>query len=96
MIRYLTKKNLIELNDKAIKNNKNRTLEPSLLNKLSDTLAFPIVFSMVHNDCEIRAVIQLSSDAGSTICLDVDFNDYDKIPNVVEWKNKKGVINATN
>tara|TARA_Y100000310_G_scaffold235485_1_gene238550 strand:- start:248 stop:520 length:273 start_codon:yes stop_codon:yes gene_type:complete len=90
MIRYLNKKNLIELNDKAIKNKKNRTLEPHLLNKLSDTLKFPIVFSMVHNDSEIRAVIQISSNSACAVCLDIDFNDYKKIHKI-----KEGVANAT-
>ena len=84
MIRYLTKKTLIELNNKAIKNNKNRTLEPTLLDKLSDTLKFPIVFSMVHNHCEIRAVVQISGKSGNSICLDLDFKDYKKIHKIKE------------
>jgi hypothetical protein len=84
MIRYLTKKTLIELNNKAIKNKKNRTLEPTLLDKLSDTLKFPIVFSMVHNDCEIRAVVQISGKSGNNICLDLDFKDYKKIHKIKE------------
>ena len=84
MIRYLTKKTLIELNNKAIKNNKNRTLEPTLLDKLSDTLKFPIVFSMVHNFEEIRAVIQISGKSGNSICLDLDFKDYKKIHKIKE------------
>ena len=84
MIRYLTKKNLIELNDKAIKNKKNRTLEPTLLDKLSDTLKFPIVFSMVHNDCEIRAVVQIFRNSSSVVCLDLDFKDYKKIHKIEE------------
>ena len=88
MIRYLTKKNLIDLNNKAIKNKKNRTLEPSILDKLSDTLKFPIVFSMVHNDCEIRAVVQISSNSCNHVCMDLDFKDYNKI-------NKIGVNHAT-
>ena len=84
MIRYLTKKTLIELNNKAIKNKKNRTLEPTLLDKLSDTLKFPIVFSMVHNDCEIRAVIRISSNSYSSVCMDMDFKDYKKIHKIKE------------
>ena len=84
MIRYLTKKTLIELNNKAIKNRKNRTLEPTLLSKLSDTLKFPIVFSMVHNFEEIRAVIQISGKSGNSICLDLDFKDYKKIHKIKE------------
>ena len=84
MIRYLTKKTLIELNNKAIENKKNRTLEPNLLNKLSDTLKFPIVFSMVHNFEEIRAVVQISGKSGNSICLDLDFKDYKKIHKIKE------------
>ena len=84
MIRYLTKKTLIELNNKAIKNKKNRTLEPYLLDKLSDTLKFPIVFSMVHNFEEIRAVVQISGKSVSTVCLDLDFKDYKKIHKIKE------------
>ena len=92
MIRYLTKKNLIDLNNKAIKNKKNRTLEPSLLDKLSDTLKFPIVFSMVHNDCEIRAVIRISSNSCSSVCMDMDFKDYKKIHKIKE--NNAPIVNS--
>ena len=84
MMKYFTKKDLIKINNNSIKNKRNRTLEPTLLDKLSDTLKFPIVFSMVHNDCEIRAVIRISSNSCSSVCMDMDFKDYKKIHKIKE------------
>ena len=53
-IQYFDKKSLIKANNEAIRNNRNRTLEPSELKKLDDDTKFPVVFSMTHNDREIR------------------------------------------
>ena len=76
--KYFTKKELVKANNKSIRANKNRTLEPSYLDKLDEKLLFPIVFDFPHNDFEIRARIQLSdTDNGF---LDMNWKDYDKLP----------------
>ena len=81
MTKYFTKKELMRVNNKSIEANRNRTLEPSYLNKLDDKLLFPIVFNMIHNDIEMRTSIQLSDKDNGF--LDMDFKDYDKLPT---WK----------
>ena len=81
MTKYFTKKELMRVNNKSIEANRNRTLEPSYLEKLDEKLLFPIVFEFPHNDVEMRARIQLSNTANGF--LDMDFKDYDKLPT---WK----------
>ena len=81
MTKYFTKKELMRVNKRSIKANRNRTLEPSYLEKLDEKLLFPIVFELPHNDIEMRVSIQLSDTANAF--LDVDWKDYDKLPT---WK----------
>ena len=81
MTKYFTKKELMRVNNKSIEANRNRTLEPSYLEKLDDKLLFPINFNMIHNDIEMRTSIQLSDKDNGF--LDMDFKDYDKLPT---WK----------
>ena len=78
MTKYFTKKELMRVNNKSIKANRNRTLEPSYLKKLDEKLLFPINFNMIHNDTEMRTRIQLSDKDNGF--LDMDFKDYDKLP----------------
>jgi len=81
MTKYFTKKELMRVNNRSIKANRNRTLEPSYLKKLDEKLLFPIVFEFPHNDVEMRTRIQLSDKDNGF--LDMDFKDYDKLPT---WK----------
>ena len=78
MTKYFTKKELMRVNNRSIKANRNRTLEPSYLKKLDEKLLFPIVFEFPHNDVEMRTRIQLSDKDNGF--LDMDFKDYDKLP----------------
>ena len=71
----------MRVNQRSIKANRNRTLEPSYLKKLDEKLLFPIVFELPHNDIEMRVSVQLSDTANAF--LDVDWKDYDKLP---MWK----------
>jgi hypothetical protein len=81
MTKYFTKKELMRVNKRSIKANRNRTLEPSYLEKLDEKLLFPIVFEFPHNDVEMRTRIQLSDTANAF--LDMDWKDYNKLP---MWK----------
>jgi len=78
MTKYFTKKELMRVNNRSIKANRNRTLEPSYLKKLDEKLLFPIVFEFPHNDVEMRTRIQLSDKDNGF--LDMDWKDYDKLP----------------
>ena len=78
MTKYFTKKELMRVNKRSIKANRNKTLEPSYLEKLDEKLLFPIVFEFPHNDVEMRTRIQLSDTANAF--LDMDWKDYNKLP----------------
>lgn len=76
-VRYFTRASLIAANKVAIKTDRNRTLYPEKLETLPD-LKFPVVFSFVHNDCEMRVMIALDA-TGSTCWLDIPFETYQKL-----------------
>ena len=75
------------LNRKAIKANYNRQLNMNGLIKAMDNngkvelLRFPITFSMIHNDTEVRVVFQFNH-AGETAQLDMSFDDYAELPSI--------------
>lgn len=79
-IQYFDKKSLIKANNEAIRNNRNRTLEPSELKKLDDNTKFPVVFSMTHNDREIRVKFLLSPEIHAW--LDIPFKTFHKLPSI--------------
>ena len=78
IVRYLTKEQLIKLNDKAIETKRNRSLDTDFINKLSFDV-FPIIFTHVHNEEEMRALIQFD-DTGKKGCLDMSFKDFYALP----------------
>ena len=73
------------LNRKAIKANYNRQLNMNGLIKAMDNngevelLRFPITFSMIHNDTEVRVVFMFNAK-GETAQLDMSFDDYAELP----------------
>jgi len=79
------------LNRKAIKANYNRQLNMNGLIKAMDNngkvelLRFPITFSMIHNDTEVRVVFQFNH-AGETAQLDMSFDDYAELPSISSTK----------
>jgi|TARA_R100001198_G_scaffold86282_1_gene60908 hypothetical protein len=82
MTKYLTKRDIIRLNNKAIRTKKNRSIRPDNYKVLRDTFKYPIIFSLVHNDIEMRVNILFGGAVGKleTFWLDMDFKDYDKLP----------------
>ena len=83
MPKYFTKEELIKINNKSIKANRNRTFEPDSLDKLNASFFYPITFVLPHNDTEIRARVQLSDNEGDNGYLDMDMKEYMNLPN---WK----------
>ena len=85
---------LIRLNEKAIKANYNRQLytdkivEAICLDKGQDSTQiwnykFPITFSMIHNDTEVRVVFSWGEGNAQ---LDMSFDDYADLPSPKELK----------
>ena len=85
-IKYLTKSKLVELNDKAVKDNRNQSIDKKLIdnlptwNKLGNLRLYPVIFDMVHNDKEIRTMIQLGDKEGAKGLLDMSFRDFRLLP----------------
>ena len=79
-IKYLTYDDLVRLNAKAKKENRNQSLDPIVFHNISKDKVFPIEFSMVHNDVEMRAMIQLNADDSARGLLDMSFEDFNSLP----------------
>ena len=69
-IAYLTKEQLIELNEKAIKLKKNRSIERCEYDSISDA-KLPVLFHMLHNDVEIRTQIATSENTVAWLDMDI-------------------------
>lgn len=78
-IKYFTKSLLIAANDQAILTNRNRTLIPEKLTELPDDIKLPVIFTMIHNDIEVRLAIVMNSD-GMVAYLDVPFETEAGLP----------------
>ena len=84
-IRYLTKEQLIKLNNQSIKDNRNQNINNKVIenlpkyNKVGSEKVFPIIYSMIHNDIEIRCLIQFDNNENKGL-LDMSCTDYDKLP----------------
>jgi len=85
---------LIRLNKKAVKAKYNRSLyidkviDAICLSKGQDStqiwdIKMPIVFSMIHNDTEVRVVFSWGSGSAQ---LDMSFDDYDALLKITEMK----------
>ena len=85
---------LIQLNKKAVKAKYNRSLyidkviDAICLSKGQDStqiwdIKMPIVFSMIHNDTEVRVVFSWGSGSAQ---LDMSFNNYDALLKITEMK----------
>ena len=85
--KYFTKTELIKLNKKSIKENRNRNLIESFVEKLPKNIMYPIAIAFVHNDKEMRTIIILD-DKGNQGHLDISFKDYRSL-------NSMEVINAS-
>tara|TARA_R110001606_G_scaffold382295_1_gene543969 strand:- start:909 stop:1223 length:315 start_codon:yes stop_codon:yes gene_type:complete len=84
---------LTALNKKAIRKNYNRQLDIKAIvesikkkrkfSQIQDVslTRFPITFSMIHNDTEVR-VIFIINDAGDKVQLDMSFDDYADLPSI--------------
>ena len=88
MPKYLTKRDVIRLNNKAIRKDKNRSVKTSFYKRLEEGLKYPISFSF-YNDKDVRTQIIYGEDPASnntgdvfTFWLDMDLRDYNELPTV--------------
>ena len=72
-VSFMTYKDVKRINQKSIDEGRNRTITDEFFEDFPEDTLFPIMFDMVHNDCEMR--VQLSFGIGS-VFLDMGFDDY--------------------
>ena len=80
-VQVFTKSTLKRANDRACKLGLNRSIYKKKLNELlkkqDDVEFYPVLISMIHNDTEIRAQIQLTEE-GQLVWLDVPVRFWDR------------------
>lgn len=81
-IKYFTKQLLIEYNNAAIREKRNRAIKEEFLEKISQENVYPIIFKMYHSKNEIR--VQIAFDNGITAFLDMSEERYDILP-IAKW-----------
>ena len=89
---YVNKEQLIKLNNRAIRRKSNRTLKPTALKNLPNTLEdfgfddegkndlvrYPVTMAMPHNDVEMRC--SFATHEGHQLWLDISFKEYEALP----------------
>ena len=78
-ITYFTKELLIEINRGAIKQGRDRTLNPYELLELDDEDMFPVMSVVVHNVVEMRCRIIMNSEGGASY-LDLSLAELETLP----------------
>lgn len=77
-VTYMTKKDIVRINNKAIRLKKNRSIYTRAYKEVFEHgVKYPIAFSFPHNDYEIRAEVYY--DTGS-FWLDMDIEDFNNLP----------------
>ena len=77
-VTYMTKKDIVRINNKAIRLKKNRSIYTRAYKEvLEHGVKYPIGFNFVHNDHEIRAEVHYGT---GSFWLDMDIEDFNKLP----------------
>lgn len=58
-IKYFTKQILIEYNNAAIRENRNRTIKEEVLEEMPDQYIFPVIMEFYHQKGEMRVMLLL-------------------------------------
>jgi hypothetical protein len=80
-IQYLTKDMVIALNNRAIADQRNKTLVPAKLERLDPDVKVVVYKHFIHNDSELRLVLIFDAK-GSTGLLDVPLGTERWIPTI--------------
>ena len=79
--KYYTKSELIRLNNKSIRENRNQSLNSEKVKNLNPKYIYPVMFADLHNDKEMRTIILFDENNNQGI-LDISINDYNKLNTV--------------
>ena len=85
-VKYFTRDTLILANNVAVATKRNRSLYEDKLESLPQNLKFPVGFTMIHNDHEMRLQIAVAESADgrglAQVWLDVPFETYNALPEI--------------
>lgn len=90
-IKYFTKRLLIEYNNAAIREKRNRAIKEEFLEKLQEKSIYPVIFKIYHEKNEIRA--QISFFEYGTAFLDMTEERYNMLP-VARWNEKTQTLDV--
>lgn len=80
-VRFLTKAHLVSL--RKLESSRgarfNRAVSDSFLNSLSEKTRLPILWTMLHNDVEIRAAVTVN-EQGNVALIDMPFSVFESLP----------------
>jgi hypothetical protein len=79
-VKYFNKASLLDANNEAILSERNRSIYNESIVDIADDTLFPIVFSMPHNDVEMR--VELMLDPTTKVWLDMPFEAYEALPTI--------------
>ena len=83
-VKYFTKDTLILANNVAVATKRNRSLYEDKLETLPEGLKFPLGFTMIHNDSEMRVEVMVADDASGKnmgkVWLDIPLDTYNALP----------------
>lgn len=80
-LRYFTKAQLIAANEEAIKSDRNRTVEPRVLQELNPDGIYPVTWYLDHNYCEarLRVIINVVDGLPIAVMVDVPYSTYEAL-----------------
>lgn len=84
--KYFTKELLVEYNNVAIREKRNKAIKEEILEEIPDHYALPIIKDFYHQKGEMRVMVSLI-EKGIAL-LDMSNERYDMLP-VAKWNNKK-------
>ena len=79
MTKFLNYETLKQGNAEALRSRRNRSITNFDNLLINHTDLFPIAFSMIHNDFEVRAQVVLNDD-GLTAWVDMPLKTFNKLP----------------
>lgn len=84
-IKYFTKQILIEYNNAAIRENRNRTIKEEVLEEMPDQYIFPVIMEFYHQKGEMRVMLLLLEN--EPVFLDMSEERYSILP-VAKWNDE--------
>jgi hypothetical protein len=84
--KYYTKSELIRLNNKSIKENRNQCLNTQTLKNLNPKFIYPVSMTLNHGKGNIIRTIIILDEKGNRGMLDINAKDFNKLKSIETLK----------